>query len=281
MSTGVFQQPIRWAQRFLELGVREQDSRDERLRKAIVNLLALMVITGAPLEGWEAWHSGSSESVTLIFGCLTVMTAVGLAHMWSTGRRTLLQRSIFVLGLVSAGISHVEYGGAMGSMAYILWGSLTPVCALLLCSRREARFWTLPYLGIATGLIVAELYLDIPFTNTPRPATVWLGLSIPVFYFLTIVLVLDYFVLQLEKARKELQDEHERLQVEKARSERLLLNVLPAAIATRLKDENETIADDFHEVSVLFADIVGFTKLSAEVPARELIDLLNTIFSAF
>src|SRR5436189_1930414 len=51
-------------------------------------------------------------------------------------------------------------------------------------------------------------------------------------------------------------------------NERLLLNILPAPIATRLKAGQEKIADAFAEVTVLFADIVDFTKLSAARPAE-------------
>ena len=71
------------------------------------------------------------------------------------------------------------------------------------------------------------------------------------------------------------------LAVEKAKSERLLLNILPAPIAQQLKEEERTIADSFPEVTVLFADIVGFTELSAQTPAIELVEILNVIFSEF
>ena len=64
-------------------------------------------------------------------------------------------------------------------------------------------------------------------------------------------------------------------------NERLLLNILPGPIATRLKAGQEKIADAFAEVTVLFADIVGFTKLSASRPAEAVVDLLNDLFSRF
>ncbi|WP_246259609.1 adenylate/guanylate cyclase domain-containing protein [Oxynema aestuarii] len=71
------------------------------------------------------------------------------------------------------------------------------------------------------------------------------------------------------------------LEIEQAKSERLLLNILPETIADRLKQKPETIADNFTEVTILFADIVGFTKLSARVSPTELVNLLNEIFSEF
>lgn len=64
-------------------------------------------------------------------------------------------------------------------------------------------------------------------------------------------------------------------------NERLLLNILPLSIAERLKSGNEHIADRFEEVTVLFADIVGFTQLASSMPAHALVDLLNDLFTDF
>ncbi len=78
--------------------------------------------------------------------------------------------------------------------------------------------------------------------------------------------------------RKQAEDA---LRVERETSERLLLNVLPRTIAERLKRQEQSIAERFDEVSILFADIVDFTSLSAKVPPTELVGLLNQIFSSF
>jgi|GEM_PF-3445966 len=64
-------------------------------------------------------------------------------------------------------------------------------------------------------------------------------------------------------------------------TEDLLYNILPAPIAKRLKLQESIIADSFEEVTVLFADLVSFTELSAQIPATQLVDLLNKIFSMF
>ena len=68
---------------------------------------------------------------------------------------------------------------------------------------------------------------------------------------------------------------------EQTKSERLLLNILPAQIAQQLKQEERTIADSFPEVTVMFADLVGFTELATQTPAIELVEILNVIFSEF
>src|SRR5262249_55089673 len=63
--------------------------------------------------------------------------------------------------------------------------------------------------------------------------------------------------------------------------EELLLNMLPAPIANRLREGEQSIADGFAEVTVAFADIVGFTELSADMPPARVVTLLNGLFSRF
>ena len=74
---------------------------------------------------------------------------------------------------------------------------------------------------------------------------------------------------------------HRLLEAERARSERLLRNMLPTSIAERLKQQQEIIADGFPEVSVLFADIVGFTPHVERAPPQATVALLNELFSRF
>jgi len=71
----------------------------------------------------------------------------------------------------------------------------------------------------------------------------------------------------------------DQLTEEQKKSNKLLLNILPKKIADRLKDNHKTIADNYYNCSVLFADIVGFTPLSAKLSAEELVSILNKIFS--
>ncbi len=85
--------------------------------------------------------------------------------------------------------------------------------------------------------------------------------------------------------KKRLRDQEQayvwQLQVEQERSEQLLLNILPQPIAERLKHDQGIIADSFAEVTVLFADIVDFTRFSAHMAPKALVVLLNGVFSAF
>ncbi len=73
----------------------------------------------------------------------------------------------------------------------------------------------------------------------------------------------------------------EQLEIEREKSEKLLLNILPGPIAHRLKETEGTLADSFPEVTVLFADIVDFTRMSAGLSPTQVVDMLNEIFTEF
>jgi adenylate cyclase len=73
----------------------------------------------------------------------------------------------------------------------------------------------------------------------------------------------------------------DQLKVEQEKSERLLLNILPKPVAERMKKGETNIADSFPDATVLVADLVGFTTLSAHIIPEQIVQLLNEIFSAF
>ncbi len=85
--------------------------------------------------------------------------------------------------------------------------------------------------------------------------------------------------------KKRLRDQEQaflkKIQLEQEKSERLLLSILPKPVAEQLKQAQGTIADSFAEATVLFADIVNFTEMSAHRAPIEMVNLLNQIFSAF
>jgi class 3 adenylate cyclase len=96
-----------------------------------------------------------------------------------------------------------------------------------------------------------------------------------------VYLLVIYFVREKDRLKSALDDQHRLLQVEQERSERLLLNVLPGHIADRLKRDPSVIADGIADCTVMFADITDFTRLSEEMPPRDMVVLLNEIFSWF
>jgi adenylate cyclase len=74
---------------------------------------------------------------------------------------------------------------------------------------------------------------------------------------------------------------HLALASEKAKVDRLLLNILPKQIAERLKHGETNISEHFDQVAILFADLVGFTQVCSEMSSRQIVTILNEIFCAF
>jgi class 3 adenylate cyclase len=96
--------------------------------------------------------------------------------------------------------------------------------------------------------------------------------------------VMVAFRQMFQRVRREIMsrnDSEQALRQEQEKSEQLLLNILPQCIADRLKKDDRAIADGFADVTVLFADIVGFTEISNVASPSELVELLNHIFSIF
>ncbi len=129
------------------------------------------------------------------------------------------------------------------------------------------------------GAIVC--YLGLYTIYRPKfqlPISSYIEEGLYLFWTGTICVFSVYLYEKLKK--KEFRAKRE-LEIAQEQSERLLLNILPAVIAEQLKHQPTTIADNFHAVTVLFADIVGFTELSSRTSPSELVELLNQIFCLF
>ena len=130
------------------------------------------------------------------------------------------------------------------------------------------RRWSLL---IAAWFVIAPLaYALSPLSEDTRTPLTLLGDAVSNAALFAAVLVLGEAV----RSRRA-------LQLEQERSERLLLNVLPAPIAERLKAGEAVIADAFPEVTVLFADLVDFTRRSRRTGPAQVVAALNELFSAF
>jgi class 3 adenylate cyclase len=100
-------------------------------------------------------------------------------------------------------------------------------------------------------------------------------------YLFWTCLICNFSVFVYERLQKAEFKARVELEAAQEMSERLLRNILPEKIVERLKQQNALVADSFEEVTVLFADLVGFTEFSAWISPTELVKLLNQIFSMF
>jgi len=257
------------------MGREEGDSDETRLRKSVLSAglvgcaILYLFTTGPfyiyfnePAEGWN--YIGWS-----------IITLVGFTIVYL--RKQGFYRLIDVLGfttLASNLVSMIILGTFINAGAALLWGLIFPVVGnLLLHGFRRAGFWFALFI---CNLILYAILLPHLRTEINLPQSV----AIAVFTFNLIVmstmlmLPLSYFVTQRDLSLVLLKNEQDK-------SEHLLLNILPKEIAAILKDGDRMIADQFEGVSILFADVVNFTPMSAQLSPSELVGLLNDVFSYF
>jgi guanylate cyclase len=168
----------------------------------------------------------------------------------------------------------IPLGGFLDSGGVGLWGILAPLGALVFSDVRSAIRWYVAYLvvflgsGIA-GEVLGPIWSPLPgwFTSTMLALNIAVGGTI-------VFTLLAVFASQRRDALAALRQEQ-------AKAENLLLNILPRSIADKLKAETQPIADQFESASILFADVVDFTPLSSRLDAREVVGLLDRLFTSF
>lgn len=254
------------------IGIREDDTDEVRLHKQLATGTALMtglagIVWGVLYFSFGEWLSGA-----IPFG-YGVIVYILLAIFSITGRQRLFVNLLLILLLLLPFLLMWSLGGfVLGSVA-AFWGLLTPLVALLLTTTRQAQRWFFGFLA----LLVLSFFLE-PFLRSSNQLPLFARDLFFVFNVgapsTVVFVILLHFVTQRDAALALLSHEQ-------VKTERLLLNVLPQEIAQLLKNEDRSIADAFDNVSVLFADVVGFTPLSEQLSPRETVDVLNEIFTHF
>ena len=260
-------------ERLADIGARPEDSRDERLRAGalILTTVGIALISFAWVLTYLAFDEPISAAIPAFY---QVVTVVGLSVLSRTKRFEIYRTTEMACFLVLPALLQASLGGFVASSGMILWAVMTPLAALAMLGWRRSLPWLTAFF-VVLGLL---LVLDPVFANDP--AKLPRGLAVTFFALnisgvtLGAFVMLAYFVHQRELA-------HAALESEQRRSERLLLNVLPEPIAERLKRHEGVIAEHHDDVTVLFADLVGFTAMSAGMEATTLVSLLDEIFSSF
>jgi adenylate cyclase len=157
------------------------------------------------------------------------------------------------------------------------WHFFLAVCVFLLFYMFPPRekFWMYPLIGVfSLCFIGVELFCprDGLLTGMPQEYILLLYYNNTIGVLFCALSMGGVGYVTIRNADDNLEREH-------ARSESLLRNILPASIAERLKSSPDSIADSYSEATILFVDIVGFTKIAESVPPDALVSLLNTIFS--
>jgi guanylate cyclase len=271
--TGLRGAVVRVVERLAEIGARQDRSQDERLRQGMLILASVLiaVISFIWVGTYLAYGHPRSAAIPAAY---QVITVVGLLVLSRTRNFAVFRTTQLVAFLVLPALLQASLGGFVASSGMVLWAIFVPLAALALLGVRRSVGWLVAFFVAVVTLALLDPRLS------EHPAVLPTGFVV-VFFVLNVMGVtisayamLGYFVEQRERARIA-------LEAEQARSERLLLNVLPAPIAERLKRDTGVIAEHYDAVTVLFADLVGFTERTQVMPADDLVALLDRIFSAF
>jgi adenylate cyclase len=252
--------------RALSIGADPRDTADERFRKRLLVGVALIILPIGFVWGCLYWVVGEHEVALTPWAYVTGST-ISLAVFARTRNFAFLRTAQLLLILVAPALGMVMLGGLHESSSVILWSLLAPLGAVAF--DRPGRAW--PWFAA----FVATIALALALSEVVRPN----GADLPngfvrTFDVLNIVLVsLVAMLLLVTFARGR--------DAAQARVEALLLNVLPAEIAQRLQSDPNSIADHFDDASILFADVVDFTPLANRLDAREVVGLLDRLFTSF
>jgi adenylate cyclase len=262
-----------WLQRLTELGTLPSDSEEVRLRKAVLTLSSSLMATLS--FAWVGTYAvlglWLSAAIPFAYQLASVTSIYTFAR---TRRYRLFRTSQLWMSLLLPFALQWSLGGFANSSAVSLWAFTCPIGALLFVGARQAVPWFVGFgaLVAISGAIDPALAASAPHIPGGVVVTFFvlniLGVST------TAYVLLQYFVRARERARAE-------LEVERAKSERLLLNVLPASVASRLKESDDVIADGFASATVMFADIVGFTPLARQLAPEDTVALLDKVFAGW
>jgi adenylate cyclase len=258
------------------------DGADLRLRKSAMLLTA--ILTNTAVGVWFVWFlfQGVALPWSMVLG---FPVASGLLLIWYIRTRRFVPYGVIQLGLflLMPMVVQGAMGGYLQSSGFVLLSMLAPLGALLTFGRQASLAWFGVYL---TLLVVSTAWhhdremeaaqaLMMPAANIALVGVFISAILSTVAFFL-----LRYLVLQRERFQAELASQHSLLAAEREKSEALLGNLLPRSIARRLRDDPSLIADSKPDVTVMFADIVNFTRLADElkVEPRRLVDVLNHVF---
>ncbi len=248
---------------------------DSTLSKAI---LAILVFAESLVcIFWIFTLSGLGEGYALMAVVpyvYVIVSYVSLLVFYRSKRFEYFTFTQLVMLLVMPFFMQWAIGGYEASSGIAIWAILSPIGALMILGTRQSTPWFALFLMLAA--LSWKLNYMFAGNSLPIPAHIK-----DTFFLMNIIgtacilyAVMRYFQSQKERTLLE-------LNLEQARSERLLLNILPKSIANRLKDNDMRIADSHESVTILFADIVGFTKLTSTMPPAELVDILSQLFSRF
>jgi adenylate cyclase len=252
--------------------IRGDEPADIRVEKGLLVGATILILPAALLWGSAYLYYGEPAAAAMTYGYL-LLSIVGLVHLHRSGHRKLLSAIQVGCTLFVPFLLTLVLGGLVSSSAIIFAAIMSPLGILMHSPYWNAVRWFVAFIL----LFVLAAFLD-PFISGPNGLPQWLILLLFVLN-ITVLSALIFFMTRIYIQQRNLATAL--LHEEQAKSEGLLLNVLPASIAAILKEENRTIAERFDSVTVLFADVAGSTPLAEQLGPVEMVDLLNAVFNYF
>lgn len=263
-----------------QAGASTPDTDAEQHKKAL--LLAATALASLVSLVWYGlyWLLGVRFSALLPV-VFNLLLAVNLLGYLKGGNLVLFRNVQLGFFLVMPFAAQWGMGSFVAASGLCLWGVLAPVGAIMLVGVGQSVAWFAAYLALILISGVVDYALAGHAHAVPAEVSgLFFTLNLTAVSAL-VFLLLRFASVERERTQQRLEDAHRLLQAEQDRSERLLLNVLPGPIAERLKRGNQTIADGFADVSVMFADIVNFTHVAEGLSPQQVFSMLNRIFSTF
>jgi len=259
-------------ERLARVGAAADDDEDLRGRKALLVLISVMILPVAALWGGLYLAFGSPVGIVPLIYFAVLLSAIAVFARTRNFRMLLRVNQVDIL--FAPTLSMIPLGGFLESGGVGLWGILAPLGALVFSEVRSAARWYLAYVVVfLTSGFLGELLGALPPAIPRLFTTTMLALNITVGGAIVFILLAVF--------AQERRDALAALRVEQAKSEGLLLNILPRSIADRLKASTQPIADQLNSASILFADIVDFTPLAERLPPAEVVGILDHLFSHF
>ncbi|MCM8594723.1 adenylate/guanylate cyclase domain-containing protein [Accumulibacter sp.] len=270
--------------RLRNAGISPSDPEELRLQKSLLVFATGLICFASVLWLSIYWQLGPRFSSNLPFALQLLLVGNLLVYLKTLNFNAFRQIQL-ALFLFSPFVAQWSIGSFITASGVSLWALLAPIGAILFIGPRESGAWFFAYfvltaLSGAVDFHLADLQPIGEYRVPSQTAAFFFALNF-VAVSTIVYLLLRYSDSEKHKAQQRLQEAHRLLQVEQDRSERLLLNILPAPVARRLKDSDQTIADGFAEVSVMFADIVNFTRVAEGLTPQQVFTMLNKIFSCF
>ena len=264
-------------------GITANDNEEVRTQKTLLVFATGLLSIAAML--WLVLYRelGPQFSSTASF-LFQLALAGNLVYYLKSGNFALFRVTQLGLFLFVPFIVQWSIGNFITASGISLWGLLAPIGAILIIGVADSAAWFFAFIFLTALSGFFDYYLADSLTNpntvSVKTSVVFFGLNFAGVSTIAYVL-LRYSAQERAKARSRLTEAHELLQLEQDRSEKLLLNILPAPIATRLKNSEQTIADGYADATVMFADIVNFTRTAEGLTPQAVFSMLNRIFSTF